>query len=140
MPEKTGNVGYGKMPDGFAFGTEYTAEEINAALQMPALDRYRLIPSRDLTGHGTAVAGIAAGKSAGGLYTGAAPEAELIVVKLGLPGNSGGAEEGFPRTTEILRGVTYALRKAGQLNMPLVITLYFGINSSRLMSETRLLR
>ena len=93
---------------------------------MPALDRYRRIPSRDLSGHGTAVAGIAAGKSVGGFYTGAAPEAELIVVKLGLPGNSGGAEEGFPRTTEILRGVTYALRKAGQLNMPLVINLSFG--------------
>ena len=116
----------GKPPEGFSQGTEYTAEEINAALQMSVLDRYRLLPSRDLSGHGTAVAGIAAGKSAGSLYTGAAPEAELIVVKLGLPGNSGGAEEGFPRTTEILRGVTYALRKAQQLNMPLVINLSFG--------------
>ena len=116
----------GKPPEGFSQGTEYTAEEINAALQMHALDRYRLLPSRDLSGHGTAVAGIAAGKSADGLYTGAAPEAELIVVKLGLPGNSGGVEEGFPRTTEILRGVTYALRKAQQLNMPLVINLSFG--------------
>ena len=125
-PEETDDVRYGKMPDGFAFGTEYTAEEINAALQLPALDRYRLLPSRDLSGHGTAVAGITAGKSADGLYTGAAPEAELIVVKLGLPGNSWGVEEGFPRTTEILRGVTYALRKAGQLNMPLVINLSFG--------------
>ena len=126
VSEEMGDVRYGKMPDGFSIGTEYTAEEINAALQMPALDRYRLIPSRDLSGHGTAVAGIAAGKSAGGLYTGAAPEAELIVVKLGLPGNSGGVEEGFPRTTEILRGVTYALWKARQLNMPLVINLSFG--------------
>ena len=125
-PEETDDVRYGKMPDGFAFGTEYTAEEINAALQLPALDRYRLLPSRDLSGHGTAVAGIAAGKSADGLYTGAAPEAELIVVKLGLPENRGGVEEGFPRTTEILRGVTYALRKAQQLNMPLVINLSFG--------------
>ena len=116
----------GKPPEGFSQGTEYTAEEINAALQMSALDRYRLLPSRDLSGHGTAVAGIAAGKSADGLYTGAAPEAELIVVKLGLPGNSWGVEEGFPRTTEILRGVTYALRKAQQLNMPLVINLSFG--------------
>ena len=116
----------GKPPEGFSQGTEYTAEEINAALQMSVLDRYRLLPSRDLSGHGTAVAGIAAGKSAGSLYTGAAPEAELIVVKLGLPGNSGGAEEGFPRTTEILRGVTYALRKAQQLNRPLVINLSFG--------------
>lgn len=126
VPERTDDVRYGKMPDGFSLGTEYTAEEINAALQLPALDRYRLIPSRDLSGHGTAVAGIAAGKSADGFYTGAAPEAELIVVKLGLPENSGGVEEGFPRTTEILRGVTYALRKAGQLNMPLVINLSFG--------------
>lgn len=126
VSEEMGDVRYGKMPDGFSIGTEYTAEEINAALQMPALDRYRWIPSRDLSGHGTAVAGIAAGRSADGLYTGAAPEAELIVVKLGLPGNSGGVEEGFPRTTEILRGVTYALWKARQLNMPLVINLSFG--------------
>lgn len=126
VSEETASMRYGKMPDGFSLGTEYTAEEINAALQMHALDRYRRIPSRDLSGHGTAVAGIAAGKSADGLYTGAAPEAELIVVKLGLPGNSGGVEEGFPRTTEILRGVTYALRKARQLNMPLVINLSFG--------------
>ncbi len=126
VSEETGDVRYGKMPDGFSIGTEYTAEEINAALQMHTWDRYRLIPSRDLSGHGTAVAGIAAGRSADGLYTGAAPEAELIVVKLGLPGNSGGVEEGFPRTTEILRGVTYALWKARQLNMPLVINLSFG--------------
>lgn len=124
--EGTDDVRYGKMPDGFSIGTEYTAEEINAALQMHTWDRYRLIPSRDLSGHGTAVAGIAAGRSADGLYTGAAPEAELIVVKLGSPGNNGGVEEGFPRTTEILRGVTYALWKARQLNMPLVINLSFG--------------
>lgn len=124
--EGTDDVRYGKMPDGFSIGTEYTAEEINAALKMHTWDRYRLIPSRDLSGHGTAVAGIAAGRSADGLYTGAAPEAELIVVKLGSPGNNGGVEEGFPRTTEILRGVTYALWKARQLNMPLVINLSFG--------------
>lgn len=108
-------------PEGFSMGTEYTEEEINQALGRSALERYRLVLSRDLTGHGTAVAGIAAGRSADGLYTGAAPEAELIVVKLGQP-----REEGFPRTTEILRGVTYALRKAQQLSMPLVINLSFG--------------
>lgn len=120
-PGETDATGYGKIPDGFHIGTEYTEEEINRALNSSVLDRYRLIPSRDLTGHGTAVAGIAAGRSADGLYTGAAPEAELIIVKLGLP-----REEGFPRTTEIMRGVTYALRKAQQINMPLVINLSFG--------------
>ena len=119
--EESGSVVFGKVPTGFSMGTEYTEEEINSALNMGVLDRYRYIPSRDLTGHGTAVAGIAAGRSADGLYTGAASEAELLVVKLGQPG-----EEGFPRTTEIMRGVTYALRKARQLNMPLVINLSFG--------------
>ena len=120
-PEETGDTGYGRTPDGFPIGTEYTEEEINRALNSSVLERYGLIPSRDLTGHGTAVAGIAAGRSADGLYTGAAPEAELIIVKLGLP-----REEGFPRTTEIMRGVTYALRNARRLNMPLVINLSFG--------------
>lgn len=121
VPGGMDDAGYGKTPDGFALGTEYTEEEINQVLNMSVLERYRRIPSRDLTGHGTAVAGIAAGRSPDGLYTGAATEAELIVVKLGLPG-----EEGFPRTTEIMRGVTYALRKAQQLNRPLVINLSFG--------------
>ena len=121
MSEETGDTGYRRTPDGFPIGTEYTEEEINRALNSSVLERYGLIPSRDLTGHGTAVAGIAAGRSADGLYTGAAPEAELIIVKLGLP-----REEGFPRTTEIMRGVTYALRKARRLNMPLVINLSFG--------------
>ena len=111
----------GAAPEDFTLGTEYTEEEINVALRMSVPERYRLIPSRDLTGHGTAVAGIAAGRSADGSYMGAAPAAELIVVKLGLP-----REEGFPRTTEIMRGVTYALRKAQQLNRPLVINLSFG--------------
>lgn len=121
IPGETDDTGYGKTPEGFSMGTEYTEEEINAALGRSVLERYRMIPSRDVTGHGTAVAGIAAGRSADGLYTGAAPETELIVVKLGLPG-----EEGFPRTTEILRGVTYVLRKAQERNMPLVINLSFG--------------
>ena len=116
----------GDAPEGFSIGTEYTEEEINQALEMSVLERYQRIPSRDVTGHGTAVAGIAAGRSADGQYMGAAPEAELLVVKLGQPGNNGGTEEGFPRTTEILRGVTYALRKAQTLNMPLVINLSFG--------------
>ncbi len=119
--EESAPVAFGNVPMGFSLGTEYMEEEINQALKRSAPERYRLIPSRDLTGHGTAVAGIAAGRSVDGLYTGAAPETELIVVKLGLS-----REESFPRTTEIMRGVTYALRKAGQLNMPLVINLSFG--------------
>lgn len=121
-------------PEGFRLGSEFTGEQINAALQ--AQDReeqLRILPTTDTGGHGTAVAGIAAGyayfsedgaeqETFGiGAYRGVAPEAELLIVKLGLPDASS-----FPRTTEIMRAVTWALRKAQELEMPLVINLSFG--------------
>lgn len=103
-------------------GVEFNQEQINRALQEHTREqRFTLVPSVDVSGHGTAVAGIAAGYLEGGSYIGAAPEADLIIVKLGLP-----KDRGFPRTTEIMRGVTYALRKANELQMPLVINLSFG--------------
>lgn len=101
---------------------EFTEAQINEALQAASeQERIGLVPSADVSGHGTAVAGIAAGYSEQNNYRGAAPGADLLVVKLGLPG-----ELGFPRTTEIMRGVTYALQKAEELQMPLVINLSFG--------------
>lgn len=113
-------------------GKEFSAEQINAALQAETPQRqFSLLPTVDTSGHGTAVAGIAAGYHAGGgneglfgeggYYRGAAPEAELLIVKLGLP-----AANSFPRTTEIMRAVTWALNKALELKMPLVINLSFG--------------
>lgn len=113
-------------------GEEFGAEQINAALQAETpQQQFTLLPTVDTSGHGTAVAGIAAGYNAGdgnagffgegGYYRGAAPEAELLIVKLGLP-----AANSFPRTTEIMRAVTWALNKALELKMPLVINLSFG--------------
>lgn len=103
-------------------GVEFGEEQINLALQEPTGEqRFTLVPSVDVSGHGTAVAGIAAGYIEGGSYIGAAPQADLLIVKLGLP-----RDQGFPRTTEIMRGVTYALRKANELQMPMVINLSFG--------------
>ncbi len=109
-------------PEGFAMGVEFDEAQINQALQAPTeQERFQAVPSVDVSGHGTAVAGIAAGYNPEVNYSGAAPEADLLVVKLGLPG-----ELGFPRTTEIMRGVTYALGKANELQMPLAINLSFG--------------
>ena len=103
-------------------GREFSETEINQALQAATeQERFQVVPSADVSGHGTAVAGIAAGYVEDGSYTGIATRADLLIVKLGLPG-----ESGFPRTTEIMRGVTYALRKAEELQMPLVINLSFG--------------
>ena len=52
----------GLPPAGYNVGTEFTSQQINAALQTAGHEeRFRLVPSRDISGHGTAVAGIAAG-------------------------------------------------------------------------------
>ncbi len=114
-----------RPPEGFSRGVEFDEAAINRALLEPSEQaQFERIPSRDLTGHGTAVAGIAAGSRSGagnGVYSGVAYNAELLAVKLGQANTLG-----FPRTTEIMRGVTYALRKAQELGMPLVINLSFG--------------
>lgn len=109
-------------PEGFTVGVEFDEAQLNRALQASTdQERFSLVPSVDVSGHGTAVAGIAAGYAGEDTYIGAASEADLLIVKLGLPG-----ELGFPRTTEIMRGITYVLRKANELQMPLAINLSFG--------------
>lgn len=109
-----------RPPEGFQMGVEFDAAQINAALRADtAQQQFQLLPSLDSSGHGTAVAGIAAGS--GTDYRGIATEAELLVIKLGLPDVSS-----FPRTTEIMRAVTWAVRKALELQMPLAINLSFG--------------
>ena len=111
-------------PEGFSQGVEFTEEQINLALEVSSpQEQYELLPSRDVSGHGTAVAGIAAGHNPEEGYVGIATQADLLIVKLGIPD-----ELGFPRTTEIMRGVVYALQKAEELQMPLAINLSFGNN------------
>lgn len=79
--------------------------------------------SQDISGHGTAVAGVAAGNgsNSGGRYAGVAMQSELIVVKLGNP-----IQEGFPRTTELMMGIDYIIRKALELRMPVAVNISFG--------------
>lgn len=114
----------GLPPAGFRNGTEYTKAQIDEALASP--NPLAIVPSVDNAGHGTAVAGVAAGNgaSSGGAERGVAPEASLIVVKLGHTGN-----EAFTRTTEIMRAVKYVSDRALELNMPLSINLSYGTNN-----------
>lgn len=100
-------------------GKIFGREEINQAL----IDNDRSFPSRDPSGHGTHVAGIAAGngRASRGEQKGIAPESELLIVKLG---NT--FPEGFPRTTELMLGMDYCVRKAADLNMPLALNISFG--------------
>lgn len=105
-------------PDGYLFGTEYNNEQINEALRMGKT------LSKDESGHGTAAAGIACGNgnASNGRYRGIAPEAELIVVKMRK--NKGL----YPRTTELLSGIDYCIKKALKFNRPLVLNISFGNN------------
>lgn len=105
-------------PDGYLFGTEYNNEQINEALWMGKT------LSKDESGHGTATAGIACGNgnASNGRYRGIAPETELIVVKMRK--NKGL----YPRTTELLSGIDYCIRKALKFNRPLVLNISFGNN------------
>ncbi|MBM6744184.1 S8 family peptidase [Drancourtella massiliensis] len=114
----------GTPPEGYRIGSEFSAEQINEALQQPNRTmRLQKVPSVDSSGHGTAVAGVAAGngRNSGGRYRGTAPDAELIIVKLGNPGG-----EGFPRTAELMQAVDYIVQKAEMLQMPVSVNISFG--------------
>ena len=114
----------GRPPEGYRIGTEYTQQEINEALAADTESaRYALVPSRDVSGHGTRVLGIAAGngRASGGRYRGIASRSPILAVKLGMP-----REEGFPRTTELMQGVDYCIRKALELRLPVVVNISIG--------------
>lgn len=79
-------------------------------------------------GHGTAVASIAAGDgtdSRGNIIRGSAYRAELIVVELKRVGDG---NTGYTRTIDIMEGIDYTLRKAIELQKPIVINLSYGTN------------
>lgn len=111
----------GFPPAGFSEGVEFDKAKIDEALRsnMPET----MVPSFDTSKHGTAVAAIAAagGNLMDGRFEGVAPESELIVVKLGssLP-------ESFPRTTQLMRALTYVVKKAVEIGKPVAINLSFG--------------
>ena len=105
----------GTPPSPFVNGNVYTREEINAVLHSE--NGRRMFESRDNLGHGTHVASICAGRN------GVAPEAELIVVKLGDT-----RERGFPRTTQMMTALQYVISTSSKLTKPVAINISYGHN------------
>lgn len=137
LPEDTSQPAPG-VPEyfplsGINYGTEFTEEELNRALASD--DPFSLVPSRDGNGHGTFLAGIAAGGYApDGSFNGAAPNSRLAVVKLKeakaylrdfflLPSGVPAYQE-----NDIMMGVKYLQVLAHRLRMPLVVLLGLGSN------------
>lgn len=111
-------------PEGYNTGTLFTAADINAAIGAETVqNRYEHCSSVDVSGHGTHVAGIAAGngRASDGRYRGVAYEASLLIVKLGSP-----QPRTFPNTTELMTAVDFCVRYAMGRSLPLVINLSFG--------------
>ena len=120
-PESSGYA----PPEGYVVGTEYNRDVINLALSGDEAALRSMNLSRDYSGHGTFVTGIAAGNGQGmtGLFRGVAFESELIIVKLG-----DSEQRQFPRTTRLMEAVNYCIMEAQKAGKPVVINMSFGNN------------
>lgn len=105
-------------PKGYNTGVYFSREELNAILASGGK-----APTVDVSGHGTHVAGIAAGngRASRGENRGVAFEADLLIVKLGSR-----RREGFPQTAELMQGVDFCVRWSLQSNQPLALNLSYG--------------
>ncbi len=104
-------------------GREWTETEINTILQNRQNNGVIESLPIDVSGHGTAVTKIAAGNGngSGERFRGVSPNSDLIIVKLGTSVN-----DSFPRTTQLMSGLTYVVKRAAEMNMPIAINLSFG--------------
>ncbi len=120
-PESSGYA----PPEGYVVGTEYNRDVINLALSGDEAALRSMNLSRDYSGHGTFVTGIAAGNGQGmaGSFRGVAFESELIIVKLG-----DSEQRQFPRTTRLMEAVNYCIMEAQKAGKPVVINMSFGNN------------
>ena len=124
----------GPSPEAADFGTIYTAEQINQALM--ADDPYSIVPSIDENGHGTMLAGIAAGNDVEQEdFFGVAPDSELLIVKLRPAKESLRSFFLIPNSSicfqenHIMWAIQYCDFTARRLRRPIVICL--GIGSSQ---------
>lgn len=123
----------GNVPEMFGYGSEYTEDQINQALQSD--DPMSIVPSVDENGHGTFVASVAAGgMNTEQDFSGAAPECSIGVVKLKQTKpfwrNFYYINENAPcyEEPDVMLAIRYLNRLARRRNMPLVLCIALGSN------------
>lgn len=124
----------GKVPEEFYYGSEYSKEQIDEALKSE--NPLEVVPSVDTDGHGTYMAGVAAGNiDEAGDFSGIAPNAGIVAVKLRQARKKLRdfflVDEGIECFAEndILAAISYILRLATKLERPVVICFGVGTNS-----------
>lgn len=130
-------------PEGLLYGVEYTKEDIDVALKSEnPLD---IVPVTDEIGHGTFMAGIAAGNiDANKEFSGVAPLSDIVVVKLRqvkeVLRNVYRVKEAAPcyDETDIMQGIKYLTDVAIKLKKPLVLCLGIGTNLGDHSGSSRL--
>ncbi len=111
-------------PQGYSLGTLFSSAQINDAIAAPSgLLQKELCPSIDSSGHGTHVAGIAAGNgtASGGVLRGVAYEASLLIVKLAPAGSNG-----FPNTTQLMQAINFCVQESILRRQPLALNISLG--------------
>lgn len=128
------SINDGPSPPEANFGTVYTRDQINQALNSD--DPFTIVPSKDENGHGTMLAGIAAGNDVTEKnFYGVAPNAELVIVKLRQAKRPVREFYKIPegpvcfQENHIMWGLQYCNDLAIEHNQPLVICI--GVGSSQ---------
>ena len=128
--EEESDMGAAKVP----YGRLFRKRDIDLALDSE--NPFSIVPSRDTNGHGTALAGIAAGNMVQGEnFTGAAPEATLIIIKVKPAKQYLRNFYLYPPEAEVFQeddvmmAIAFAIRLAKELGVPLSICV--GIGSSQ---------
>ncbi|WP_290459208.1 bifunctional germination protease/germinant receptor pseudoprotease CspBA [Romboutsia ilealis] len=117
----------GNPPKGYYIGTEYTNEDINKAIR-----ENDDTLSVDEEGSGTMLSGICAGfGNVNSDYAGVANEALLIVIKLR-------KYDGNYTNDSLFIAAEYAVKKALELNMPMVFNISYGSNELVAMTALNL--
>lgn len=115
------------------YGKEFTRDMINKALSSE--NPLEIVPTKDEVGHGTAIAGIIAGKeNYEHNFRGVVPLADLVVVKLKQAKKISKQMFSVPediicyQETDIILGINYVRQQAEILNRPLAICIALGSN------------